>query len=306
MHQIRKGGARNYWYAVSSKRGDQPSKLQEAHVESTVIAIDVGNTATRFGIARKGKLHATWETRTSLAQTPDEACLALHGFLNALEIGIARTVSDEEEGLADFTSATPAGGIVSSVVPSLTAVWAQAVERLCKKRPFIVGPGLKTGLRMAYNDPSEIGADRVADMVAARDTYGNATLVIDMGTSTTFELLNNKGEFAGGIIAPGLKLSANALASAAARLPMVEIKAPASIIGQSTREAMQSGIVMGEIARIDGLIDMIWKEAGYETNLVLSGQDAEAISRLLTHEVVVDQTLTLRGLVALYENNRRR
>lgn len=272
-------------------------------MESTVIAIDVGNTATRFGLARAGELRATWETRTSLAQTPDEACLALHGFLNALELGIAQTVSGEEEDLA---GAMPTGGIVSSVVPSLTSVWAQAIERLCKKRPFIVGPGLKTGLRMAYNDPSEIGADRVADMVAARDTYGNATLVIDMGTSTTFELLNSKGEFAGGIIAPGLKLSANALASAAARLPMVEIKAPASIIGQSTREAMQSGIVMGEIARIDGLIDMIWNEVGYETNLVLSGQDAEAISRLLAHRVVVDQTLTLRGLVALYEHNRRR
>lgn len=286
----------------------KPSKTQEAHVESTVIAIDVGNTATRFGIARACELRATWETRTSLAQTPDEACLALHGFLNALELGIAQTVSsaDADEGPADFAGAMPTGGIISSVVPSLTAVWAQAIERLCKKRPFIVGPGLKTGLRMAYNDPSEIGSDRVADMVAARNTYGNATLVIDMGTSTTFELLNSKGEFAGGIIAPGLKLSANALASAAARLPMVEIKAPASIIGQSTREAMQSGIVMGEIARIDGLIDMIWNEVGYETNLVLSGQDAEAISRLLAHEVVVDQTLTLRGLVALYEHNRRR
>lgn len=275
-------------------------------MESTVIAIDVGNTATRFGLARAGELRATWETRTSLAQTPDEACLALHGFLNALELGIAQTVSDEEESFASFAGAMPTGGIVSSVVPSLTSVWAQAIERLCKKRPFIVGPGLKTGLRMAYNDPSEIGADRVADMVAARDTYGNATLVIDMGTSTTFELLNSKGEFAGGIIAPGLKLSANALASAAARLPMVEIKAPASIIGQSTREAMQSGIVMGEIARIDGLIDMIWNEVGYETNLVLSGQDAEAISRLLAHKVVVDQTLTLRGLVALYKHNCRR
>lgn len=275
-------------------------------MENTIAAIDVGNTATRFGLAQNGELLATWETRTSLAQTADEACLALHGFLNALELGLAKTTEAASAITWEDSHETLTDGIVSSVVPSLTAVWAQAIERLCRKRPFIVGPGLKTGLRMAYNDPGEIGSDRVADMVAARDTYGNATLVIDMGTSTTFELLNDKGEFAGGIIAPGLKLSANALASAAARLPMVEIKAPASIIGQSTREAMQSGIVMGEIARIDGLIDMVWNEVGYETNLVLSGQDAEAISRLLAHKVVVDQTLTLRGLVILYERNRRR
>lgn len=274
--------------------------------EGAVLAIDVGNTATRFGLARDGELQATWETRTSLAQTADEACLALHGFLTALDLGIARPASPAACGSTTRPDGVPGGGIVSSVVPSLTATWTQALERLCGRRPLVVGPGLKTGLRMTYNDPGEIGSDRVADMVAARITYGEAVLVIDMGTSTTFELLNDKGEFEGGIIAPGLNLAANALASAAARLPMVEVKAPTRIIGQSTREAMQSGIVMGEVARIDGLIDMIWEEIGYKTRLVLSGQNAEDLSHLLKHEVIVDQTLTLRGLVALYEHNRKR
>lgn len=272
-----------------------------------VITVDVGNTVTRFGFAADGELLATWEISTVLSQTPDEACLALHGFLEALKMGMAKTADD----CADFTTSAklaeaPNDGIVSSVVPSLTNVWTQAVERLCGRRPLAVGPGLKTGLKMSYNDPSEIGSDRVADMIAARNTYGPAVLVIDMGTSTNFELLNDKGEFAGGIIAPGLRLSASALSNAAARLPMVEIKAPSTIVGRNTREAMQSGIVMGEIARIDGLIDMIWNEIGYETKVVLAGADAEGVAALMAHEVTIDQTLTLRGLIALHAHNRKR
>ena len=260
-----------------------------------LLVVDVGNTTTRFGIAEGSELLATWEVATARAQTADEAWFLLAGYLNFQA--------------ADGPGAEiprPKDGIISSVVPSLTGAWAQAVAKLTGKRPLIVGPGLKTGLKMDYNDPAEVGADRVADMVAAREDYGYPVVVVDLGTSTNIEVMNDRGEFAGGIIAPGLRISAQALSDRAARLPAVDIKAPASIVGKSTREAMQSGIIMGEVARIDGLIDMVWRELGYTTPLVMYGPDAAAMSRLMAHKAQVDETLTLRGLVRLYQHNRGR
>ena len=152
---------------------------------------------------------------------------------------------------------------------------------------------------MNFSDPTAVGADRVAEMVGAKSTYGAPALVIDLGTSTTFELLDEAGAFRGGIIAPGMKLGAQALAA-------VELRAPKSLLGRTTAEAMQAGIVMGEVARIDGLIDMIWADCGYTTPVVLVGQHAEAIAALMTHAVTVDQTLALRGLLELYAANTRR
>ena len=160
------------------------------------------------------------------------------------------------------------------------------------------------GSEMCIRD--SVGADRVAEMVGAKSTYGAPALVIDLGTSTTFELLDETGAFRGGIIAPGMKLGAQALARGAAQLAAVELRAPKSLLGRTTVEAMQAGIVMGEVARIDGLIDMIWADCGYTTPVILVGQDAETIAALMAHAVTVDQTLALRGLLELYTANTRR
>lgn len=260
-----------------------------------ILVVDIGNTTTRFGIASEGVLLTTWEVTTSHAQTADEAWFLLAGYLNF-----------RPSAEAENETPWPQDGIISSVVPSLTSAWTQAVARLTGRRPLVVGPGLKTGLKMDFNDPAEVGSDRVADMVAAREEYGYPVLVVDLGTSTNIEVMNDRGEFAGGIIAPGLHISAAALSTKAARLPSVDIKAPANIVGKSTREAMQSGIIMGEIARIDGLIDLIWRELGYETPIVMYGPDAEALGALMAHDVTVDPGLTLRGLVWLYLHNRGR
>lgn len=271
-------------------------------MSEAVLAIDAGNTVVRFGAATGGELVATWEVSTSSVQTADEAVFALDGFYRAFEGGLARI---EPGGAAQLgCCARPNSSIVSSVVPSLTDVWVEAAARFCGARPLVVGPGLKTGLKMTYRDPGEVGSDRVADMVAAKEIYGAPCLVVDLGTTTNIEVLDEGGAFAGGIIAPGLRLSAEAVSQCAARLPVVEVKAPASIVGRSTREAMQAGIVMGEVARIDGLIDMVFAELGYTAPVVVSGRDAAALAALVTHDVLVDESLTLKGLVSLHTRNK--
>lgn len=272
----------------------------------TVLAIDIRNTRTRIGLAQEGALVAQWAVPTDPAATVDGAVAHVLAFYDALERGLA-PLEPGAPATVELAEAAPLadGAIISSVFPTLTTVWIEAARRLTGARPLTVGPGLKTGLKMNFADPAAVGADRVAEMVAAKTTYGSPALVIDLGTSTTFELLDEQGSFRGGIIAPGMNLGATALARGAAQLPSVEVRAPKTLLGRTTAEAMQAGIVMGEVARIDGLIDMIWAEAGYVTPVVLVGQGAEAIAALMTHQATVDQSLALRGLLELFAANKR-
>lgn len=226
--------------------------------QGEVLVADVGNTETRLGLARDGELAATWATTTPEHLTADEAYLVLRGLLD---------LHAAESG----GRPQPCGAIMASVVPDLTEPWGRALQRACGRRALVVGPGLKTGLKMRYNDPAEIGADRIADLVAARALYGAPCVVVDWGTTTNFEVIDRDGAFLGGAIAPGLRLSVASLSQAAARLSVVEVKAPPSVIGKNTREAVQSGAVLGEAARVDGMIDLVWAELGYETPVVASG-----------------------------------
>ena len=175
-----------------------------------------------------------------------------------------------------------------------------------------VGPGLKTGMPVHYDDPAEIGPDRIADAVAARAVYGSPCIVIDLGTTTNIEVIDTHGTFVGGVIAPGLALGARSLSAAAARLPQVEPSAPTHVIGRNTREAMRSGVVLGEVARIDGMLDMVLAEmrstkaAGEgSVPIVITGDDAEALAALVGHSLTVDDALTLRGLAELYRINQK-
>ena len=160
---------------------------------------------------------------------------------------------------------------------------------------------------MHYDDPAEVGADRVADVVAARDAYGSPVVVVDLGTTTNIEVVDADGAFLGGVIAPGVALGARSLAEAAARLPMIELRAPERAIGRNTRDAMRSGVVLGEVARIDGLLDAVTAElaGGADAPVVLTGTGAAAMAALLRHKTSVDDTLTLRGLWLLWRANRR-
>lgn len=255
----------------------------------TILAVDAGNTETRFGVFSGECLDASWSITTPQRITADEALLSIESFVE-MRFGGELDIADS---------------VMASVVPALTDSWTQALRRLCGKRPLVIGPGVKTGMRMRYSDPSEIGADRMADLVAAKELYAAPLVAVDLGTTTNFEVLDADGAFLGGLIAPGLRLSLTALSAAAARLPMVEVKAPASIIGKNTREAMQAGAVMGEAARIDGLIDMIAEQLGGMATVVVSGDDASEMAALLRHETVVDEVLTLKGLNLIYGMNRK-
>lgn len=260
--------------------------ISEPSTASCLLAVDVGNTVTKFGVFAADELAGTWEVTTSERCTADEAWAQAARAIDML-------------GAPEPTSA-----ILSCVVPSLAEVWRSALGKLCGTHPYAVGPGLKTGIRMRYDDPSEVGSDRVADAVAARETYGAPVVVVDLGTTTNIEVVDESGAFAGGIIAPGVALGARSLTAAAARLPMIELRAPERVIGRSTRSAMQSGVVLGEAARIDGLLDAVMDELGTDAPVVITGDGAAQVAALISHDAVVDETLTLRGLHHIWLRNR--
>ena len=251
-----------------------------------LLAVDVGNTVTKFGVFAGDGLVGTWEVTTADRLTADEAWAQAARALDMLD------------------APDPASAILSCVVPNLGDVWRIALDKLCGVRPYVVGPGLKTGMRMRYDDPSEVGSDRVADAVAARESYGFPVVVVDLGTTTNIEVVDGTGAFAGGIIAPGVALGARSLTAAAARLPMIELRAPERVIGRSTRAAMQSGLVLGEAARIDGLLDAVMSELGADAPVVITGDGATQVAALIAHDATVDETLTLRGLRHIWRANR--
>lgn len=264
----------------------QARGISEPSTASCLLAVDVGNTVTKFGVFAADELAGTWEVTTSERCTADEAWAQAACAIDMLG------------------APEPASAILSCVVPSLAEVWRSALGKLCGARPYVVGPGLKTGIRMRYDDPSEVGSDRVADAVAARETYGAPVVVVDLGTTTNIEVVDESGAFAGGIIAPGVALGARSLTAAAARLPMIELRAPERVIGRSTRSAMQSGVVLGEAARIGGLLDAVMDELGTDAPVVITGDGAAQVAALISHDAVVDETLTLRGLHHIWLRNR--
>lgn len=281
-------------------RGEQGEQNAPSGEKNCVLAVDVGNTSTGFGLflAEAGETDqplGTWELTTPARLTADEARMQVAQVLGVLAQDVAEQRSLAPERAATFAE-PPLDVVLSCVVPSLTEAWSVALATACRTRPVVVGPGLKTGLRMRYRDPAEIGPDRIADVVAARATYGAPVTVVDFGTTMNIEVLDAEEVFLGGIIAPGLALGAQALSRAAARLPVIELHAPKAAIGRSTREAMQSGVVFGEVARVDGLLDRVFEELGGEARVVLTGSGAERVAPLMSHAAEVDATLTLRGL----------
>lgn len=253
-----------------------------------MLAVNIGNTVTKLGLFGGDDLLSTWVVTTPSGITVSEVQTVLMSFSSA----------------CDFDWDVK-GSIVSSVAPRMTDAWIAALSKECGRRPLVVGPGLKSGIKLGYSDPSEIGADRIADMVGARELFGSPLIVVNLEAATTLEVINDKGEFVGGIIAPGLESSATTLSAIAAKIPVVDLKAPSSVIGKSTREAVQSGVVLGEIARIDGLVEKIWDELGYQTAVVAAGSGATVIKALSKTVTETIENLTLRGLKLLYDRNTR-
>lgn len=261
-----------------------------------VLAADIGNTETTFGLfapetGPNAEPLATFALTTKKHLTADEVRLSVREVLQLMA--------------EDAGTAAPAsfGSILSCVVPCLTEAWREGLGVTSSLRPLVVGPGLKSGMRLAYKDPAEIGPDRLADAVAVRARYGAPAVAVDFGTTLNIEAVGADGSFRGGIIAPGLSLGAKALSASAARLPEIELSMPVHAIGTSTVEAMRSGLVLGELAKVDGLIDCVFDELGGEALVAVTGSQARELTALLRHEVTADATLTLRGLHEIYLSN---
>jgi len=252
-----------------------------------LLAVDVGNTQTVVGLFEDDVLVGNWRVSSDPSITADELAVKLSGLL----------------GMAGRARADVTNVIVGSVVPRLTDAWVEVASELSGKDAMVVGPGLRTGLPIRYDNPHEVGADRIVNGVAAFAEFGGPVLVVDFGTATTIDVIDAEGAYLGGTIAPGLETSAEALFRKAARLSNVDLTAPATVIGHNTRTSVQSGLVLGQAAMVDGLVRRVWAELGVETRVVATGGLAERMSALCDTITDVDTDLTLRGLLLVYRRN---
>ena len=251
-----------------------------------LLAIDVGNTQTVIGVFEDAELRFMWRIATSKVDTSDELRLKVRPLLAAEGVDLAQMD----------------GAIVASVVPLLTRSWERALFDMFAFEPVICSADAAGALfKASYDNPSEIGADRVADAVAARVLYGAPVVVVDFGTATNLEVVDADGSFIGGIIAPGLETSAAALFSHATKLPAIDLIDPGTAIGKNTVHAMQSGIVYGEADRVDGFVRRVFAELGYEAPVVATGGLATTMAPLCSTVTHVNPELTLEGLRLVHE-----
>ncbi|MBI4215791.1 MAG: type III pantothenate kinase [Chloroflexi bacterium] len=252
-----------------------------------LLAVDIGNTNITLGVFDGTKLKATGRIATDVHKMPDEYAVLLHGLLNL------QKVSPNQLNKA----------IICSVVPPLLAPFEELCQRYFNITPLVVGAGIKTGIRILYESPRDVGADRVVDAVAAHRLYGGPVIVVDLGTALVLDAISEEGDYLGGAIAPGLGIAAEALSSRTAKLPKVELVRPRHAIGKNTVAAMQSGLIFGYVGLVEGLVARFQKEMGGKAKVVATGGQATTLAKETKIFDAVNPDLTLQGLQIVYALN---
>jgi type III pantothenate kinase len=252
-----------------------------------ILAIDVGNTNIMFGVFRRKDIIGHWRIGTDKTKTSDEYGVLLRKLV---ELGGVNVKSIR-------------GAILSCVVPPLLDVLVATLKSYFGVNPIVVEPGIRTGMPILYHNPKEVGADRIANAVAAFNEYRRSVVIVDFGTATTFDCISEKGEYLGGVIAPGIMVSAEALFEAASKLPKVEITIPRAVIGKTTVHSIQSGIIYGYAGLVDGIVERIRKEMGTNPKVIATGGLARLVAPESKTIEKVDEFLTLKGLRLIYEWN---
>jgi len=253
-----------------------------------LFVVDIGNTNIVLGIFEDDQLRAQWRVATKKQKTADEYEIMIRDLFHYAELD-----PREVDGI-----------VVACVVPTLSGCFETLAQKMFKQKALVVGPGIKTGMPILYDNPREVGADRIVNSVAAYHEVRDALIVIDFGTATTFDIVSVKGEYLGGVIAPGILISLEALFFRASKLPRVELTRPRQVIGKTTVEAMQSGIIYGYVGLVDGIVRRIWDEYGRKMKTVATGGLASLIYPESETIEKVDETLTLKGLYLLHQLNR--